>query len=86
MESEKNTINPQVTGIRADNILIKHWRLIAQQADFVEFNTFNNPHRVISTKEVAEMETENRELVVLDEGRDDMEELNSCCSGGTSRQ
>lgn len=33
------------------------------------------------------METENRELEVLEKGRDDMEEeLNSCCSGGTSRQ
>lgn len=28
------------------------------------------------------METDERELEVLDEGRSDAEELNACCSGG----
>lgn len=31
------------------------------------------------------METEQRELEVLDEGRDNTEELNTCCSGAKAR-
>ena len=32
------------------------------------------------------MEAEQRELEVLDEGRERTEELNACCSGNSSRQ
>lgn len=32
------------------------------------------------------METENSAVVVLDEGRNDVEELNTCCSGTSARQ
>ena len=32
------------------------------------------------------METEENELVILDEGRDDTEELYACCTGGSARQ
>jgi len=31
------------------------------------------------------METEQRELEVLDEGRESTEELNACCPGSTAR-
>ena len=32
------------------------------------------------------METDDNELVILDEGRDDTEELYACCPGGSARQ
>jgi len=32
------------------------------------------------------METENNELVILDAGRDDTEELYACCTGSNARQ
>jgi putative radical SAM-modified peptide len=32
------------------------------------------------------METEQRELEVLDEGREDAEELNACCPGNVARK
>jgi len=32
------------------------------------------------------MEAEQRELEVLDEGRESTEELNACCSGNSARQ
>lgn len=32
------------------------------------------------------MENEERELEILDEGRNDSEELNACCSGSVGRQ
>ena len=31
------------------------------------------------------MEVEERELEILDEGRENTEEVNACCSGATSR-
>ena len=32
------------------------------------------------------METEQRELEILDEGRESTEEVNACCSGASGRQ
>lgn len=32
------------------------------------------------------METEDRELEIIDEGREGTEELNTCCTGSSSRQ
>jgi len=32
------------------------------------------------------METKDNELVILEEGRDDTEELYTCCGGSTARQ
>lgn len=32
------------------------------------------------------METENKELEVLDEGREDADQLTTCCTGSMARQ
>jgi putative radical SAM-modified peptide len=34
----------------------------------------------------ATVETKDNELVILEEGRDDTEEVYACCSGGSARQ